>query len=684
MFGLPENSMNLCRLALIAAGLGLALGAAPARDGSARPSAWTEFPDVLELRQAPRRADEEAPGCLFDCGAWHGYAAPAGPTEPAGFAGPYLTEPGRWLSAGLARFNAVDAADGTPLVAAPGATAATTVYPGLLRHDVAAPRAAVRLELYFASASVALVRAVVTNRTAAPRAAAWRWEGGLLDETARLEAGVAGIRAVWGDGAGALHLVLPAATPWRVRTDGPAGYRADSTAPVVIPPGGTAATAIALVLVRRPSDGDSERRQAAAAVADPDAAFTRNRQRWQGYLDRALGGNAPLLRRADCRRLAVKAVMTLMGNWRAPAGALRHDGLIPSGAVGYFNGFWAWDSWKHAVALAEFAPELARSQVRAMLERQDDAGMVPDCVFADSAQDNWLNSKPPLAAWAVDAVYAATGDREFVRAAYPRLLRYHRWWHARRDRDGDGLCEYGATRDDLTAAKWESGMDNAARFDAARLRPNGPGAWTLDQASADLNAYLYAEKRCLARLARLAERPGDAVRLDREAGRLRDAIRRRMFQTKNGVFADIRLDDGAFVAAPGPEAWIPLWAGAAARGQAARVRDALMDPTRFRTRLPFPTLSAAHPAVTEDGYWRGPVWLDQAHFGLAGLRRYGFHREADALTEQLLASLEGALAAGPPLRENYDPHSGRGLRAPNFSWTAAHLLLILRDRPALP
>lgn len=644
---------------------------------------WNQFSDVLELSQTPCCADEPAPGCLFDCGAWHGYAIPADGTA-VGFAGPYLTEPGRWLSRSIARFAPVDAATGSPLLAPQPAVASRTVYPGLLRLSTETDRATVRLELFFVSAATALVRAEVTNRAASPLTVLWRWEGELLDATARLETDDAGIRAVWGAGAGALHVVPPDATAWRVTGRGSTGYRADSSAPTVIAPGGSAATALALVLVRSPSGGDPELAAADAALADTGAAFARNRERWQGYLDRALGGDAPLLRRDSGRRLAVKAVMTLVNNWRAPAGALRHDGVIPSGAVGYFNGFWAWDSWKHAAALAEFEPELARSQIRAMLERQNDAGMVADCVFADSSQDNWLNTKPPLAAWAVAAVYAATGDREFVREVYPRLWRYHRWWYAQRDRDRDGLCEFGATRDDLTAARWESGMDNAARFDAARLVAHGPGAWTLDQASADLNAYLYAEKRCLARLARLIGRRGDADRLEGEAGRLRRLIRSRMFDEAAGLFADIRLADGAFVRAPGPEAWIPLWAGVATRRQAERVRDALMDPTRFRTHLPFPTLSADHPAAALDGYWRGPVWLDQAFFGLAGLRRCGFRHEADALAEQLLANLRGAADSPAPLRENYDPVTGRGLRASHFSWTAAHLLLILKDRHLLP
>jgi putative isomerase len=101
----------------------------------------------------------------------------------------------------------------------------------------------------------------------------------------------------------------------------------------------------------------------------------------------------------------------------------------------------------------------------------------------------------------------------------------------------------------------------------------------------------------------------------------------------------------------------------------------MLDTTRFRTHVPFPTVSAAHPEFS-DGYWRGLVWLDQVYFAIEGLRRYGYHDDADALTDQVFANLEGATEPGVPLRENYHPRTGEGRHARHFSWTAAHLLLL--------
>lgn len=370
--------------------------------------------------------------------------------------------------------------------------------------------------------------------------------------------------------------------------------------------------------------------------------------------------------------------MTLVSNWRSPRGNLTHDGLFPSSAVSYFNGFWAWDSWKHAAALARFDTQLAKQQVRAMYAHQNEQGMIADVVYVDSTEDNWRDTKPPLSGWAIQTIFEIDRDFSFVKEMYPRLVNYHEWWYRERDHDGDGLAEYGSTDGTLIAAKWESGMDNAVRFDDTALLKNGDKAWSMNQESVDLNAYLYREKRALAELATALELPEDARRWEAERKALGDKIRSSMFDDERGWFSDVSIDGKRFLNAEGPEGWIPLWAGLATPEQAARVRERMLDPDRFRTFAPLPTVSRDN-AEFSDGYWRGLVWIDQAWFGIEGLRRYGFEDDAEALAAQLLQNLRGAVVPGVPLRENYHPLTGEGRNASHFSWTAAHLLMIAMD-----
>lgn len=69
-------------------------------------------------------------------------------------------------------------------------------------------------------------------------------------------------------------------------------------------------------------------------------------------------------------RIAVKAITTLVSNHRAARGGLLHSGIIPSHAVGYFVGLWAWDSWRFVAGAATFDPELAKNNIRAMFDYQ--------------------------------------------------------------------------------------------------------------------------------------------------------------------------------------------------------------------------------------------------------------------------------------------------------------------------
>jgi putative isomerase len=184
-----------------------------------------------------------------------------------------------------------------------------------------------------------------------------------------------------------------------------------------------------------------------------------SQQRWQNYLQQGLTNQTSRL----SQRLAVKTIETLNGNWRSPAGEIKHDMVSPSVTARWFNGAWAWDSWKHAYAMANFNPDVAKDNIRAMFDyqitaddalRPQDAGMVIDAIFynkdaqRNGSGGNWneRNTKPPLASWAVWQVYQHTDDLNFIKEMYPKLVAYHDWWYRNRDHNQNGLIEYGATK----------------------------------------------------------------------------------------------------------------------------------------------------------------------------------------------------------------------------------------------
>ncbi|MFD9793467.1 trehalase family glycosidase [Streptomyces sp. NPDC059070] len=685
------------------------------------------YDDVLDLRGAPVAAlpgdaqDDNPVNVFADQGAWHAYALPAtgAPSGYGGFTGPlYIAqEYPWWLSTAFSRIGLSER--GRTLDLAGGGEPRFTSRPGSLfqAYDLGGGLG-LTLELRYATHRTALVRAAVRNTGGVPRTLRADWTGTLLrpaEEPLRqalslmaaprgAAVGFAKVRAAddfLTDGTERFE--VRHADPVRTTVNGDS-YRTELVRPFTLVPGAQRSLDWTESYTFTTAERTAEATATERVLADSNRTVRAVDARWRGYVDGVTAG-VPVAE----RRLAVKALETLVTNWRSAAGALAHDGITPSVSYKWFaGGFWAWDTWKQAVGTARFDPALARTQIRSVLDHQvrpgsttrpQDAGMIPDVVFYNDPQrggTNWneRNSKPPLGAWSVWQVYRRGGDKDFLREVYPKLAAYEDWWYRNRDHDHNGLAEYGATVDPANgspaqqrlAAAWESGMDNAPRFDAAlgtSVVPNRDGSgrltgYSLTQESVDLNAYLAADQRYLAMIAAELGKRSAADAWHARAATTAKAVRERMYDPATGWFYDTALGTGTRLTdrGRGIEGAIPLWAGLASPAQATAVRQRLLDQDEFATAMPLPTVARSSPYFSARQYWRGPVWLDQAYFALAGLRGYGFGRDADTLAARLTAGAQGLLGEGP-IRENYDPLTGEGLNASNFSWSAALLLPLL-------
>lgn len=409
--------------------------------------------------------------------------------------------------------------------------------------------------------------------------------------------------------------------------------------------------------------------KAQLALSNPQEGLKANKERWEGYLTKILRKDM----KPEYGRIAVKAVVTLISNWRTHRGGLLHEGIVPSHAAYYFVGFWAWDTWRFSAALAKFDPELAKDNIRAMFDYQQPDGMIIDCIYTDPAENNARDSKPPLVSWAVDEIFTHTNDTAFISEMYPQLMAYYKWWYNKRDHNRNGMCEYGSTDGTLEAAAWESGMDNAIRFDDAKMLKNNGAedAWSMDQESVDLNAYLALECKLLKKFASILGVTFDGPDYSSQVADY-------FFDKEKGFFFDRRLKDGSFIQEPGCEAYTPLWTEVATADQVKAMLPLLTDTAKFSTYIPFPTVAADNPKYNPRGYWRGPIWLDQTYFAIRGLRNYGYNKMADEYTLQVFDRLQG-LKEGAPIHENYGTHTGELLKAPHFSWSSSHLLMLYDD-----
>ncbi len=638
--------------------------------------------NVLDYRCSPQSPKDRHALSFSDQGAWFAYGFPTDTAYYGGFSGPFLMtqENGVWCSKALSLLELTDLGTGHKYVWKKESVK-QTAYNSHLLQIFEDNRLRLEQVLFFVSGHSAFMVTRLTNLSSEPLELQPRWRGDIFLQGMRF--GHEGRRiSLFSDKSAAKGVIMTYEIPGRAIRVSDSTYTIEMN-DITLQPGERQQLIISHSFIFPRYGREAELQRLEIIAQNPLAALRRRveeKEQQLSILSARLGSSWS---DAIYKELISKTLLTLQNNWRIAAGELKHSGLFPSYHYKWFHGFWAWDSWKQAAALAQYDVALAKEQIKAMYDFQATDGFIPDCVFRDTTieKHNYRNTKPPLSAWAVWMIYRQSKDIGFLNELYPKVLKQHRWWYENRDYDSDGLCEYGCTDGTLIAAKWESGMDNAVRFDKSALLKNSDTAYSLNQESVDLNAYLFAEKNYLLEMAAVLGKKENSLRLAEEAGSLKLKIQNQFFDETDGWFYDTTIDGKSFIRIMGCEGWIPLWARAATAEQAEMIKHNMMNSGYFFTTVPFPTLNARHEKFDPDrGYWRGPVWLDQAYFAVVGLRKYEYQNEADTAMYALIHNAQGVLVKGKSIREHYNPITGQGLNAHNFSWSAAHYLLLLSQR----
>jgi len=273
--------------------------------------------------------------------------------------------------------------------------------------------------------------------------------------------------------------------------------------------------------------------------------------------------------------------------------------------------------------------------------------------------------------------FRAARDVEKTRELNPKLQSFREWLAANRDLDGSGLL--------WIVQPDESGLDASPKFDAVwGSQAHGlPGFPLLVRRNRQLG---FDARRVLARggpvvcevltnvlygLSQLA--------LGRPS--VTPTLIDRLYDEPRGLFRDLVLPP---IERPPPVTWTALAPLALpdlpeAIGRRL-IEEHLLDRGRFWSAFPPPSVSLAEAAFSVHDtflglrrYWRGPTWVNAAWLLWLGLLRLGYP-QADELGRRMAAAV---LDAG--LREYYDPHTGAGMGARDFAWSALVLELVEPD-----
>ncbi|QBG36045.1 alpha-glucosidase [Litorilituus sediminis] len=418
---------------------------------------------------------------FFDLGAWHGFLLPKEEQDYASFTGPMVIaqEYGLFIARKLEQLAITDVVS-KKVYRFADAKVNNYTRPGALIQHYEFSDIKVELSLHFVNQRSALVKTEIVNKTKQSKKLQLAWHGQLLENWSpdkKIKAQFDNWQVALTAQSNTVEFRFPQLrSTWHMMTSNSSAYQIQrsiksdtklnqelsqyqSETSVTLAPAAKLAIFTSHSYVHSENEMAQVTEQLAEIFTEPNQYILASQQRWQNYLHKGLKADNT----AKEQHIALKAIETLNGNWRSPAGAIQHNMVSPSVTARWFNGAWAWDTWKHAYAMASFNPEIAKDNIRAMFDyqiladdslRAQDAGMVIDAIFynKDSARGgdggNWneRNSKPPLASWAVWQVYQETGDLAFIEAMYPKLVAYHLWWYRNRDHNGNGLVEYGATK----------------------------------------------------------------------------------------------------------------------------------------------------------------------------------------------------------------------------------------------
>ncbi|MGC5816097.1 MGH1-like glycoside hydrolase domain-containing protein [Clostridium perfringens] len=723
--------------------------------GSVKNNSVNDFRNVLNVQGNPQvnlndSYSTNVSNPFSDMGAWHAYYLPEkGATNLyGGFAGPLIVgeEYPINLSDTISKITLTNSDTGEVYDLSKAQNIMFDFYPGKLIQTYELNDFNLKLELIFATNRSALIKTEIENKKNTDLNLNLEWSGNIFNKSPytisvndngeknydlgqTLEATKNGVQVNFSNIRSTWSFFSTDQTKFNVEYDGNTSTSINGNSYVTkldnivnIKPQNTFKTFSTQSYTFTTEEFNNEQVKINDLIENGDTYFNDNTNRWQNYLNKAFS-NTEKDSDPHYKDAAVKSIITLTTNWRSAAGAIKHDGIVPSLSYKWFVGMWAWDSWKQAVATANFDGELAKNNIRALFDyqikgddsvRPYDKGTIIDAIFYNKDEQrggeggNWneRNSKPPLAAWAVWNVYKETNDIEFLKEMYPKLVDYHNWWYTNRDHDKNGIAEYGGmvhpannSEDEIIlAAAWESGMDNATRFDKEGFGSDDAGVhvfenkdnngntvgYSINQESVDLNSYLYAEKGFLKSIADILGKTEDSQKYEVEAKNVGEYIRNNMFDKETGFFYDLQInEDGSekkllVNRGKGTEGWMPLWAKVATQDEAELVKENMMDPNKFNTYMPLPTASKDNPKFDPNKYWRGPVWMDQALYGIESLQNYGFKDEAETLTKKLFDNAEGLIGDGP-IRENYNPETGQGLHTKNFSWSASAYYLLYKN-----
>lgn len=322
----------------------------------------------------------------------------------------------------------------------------------------------------------------------------------------------------------------------------------------------------------------------------------------------------------------------------------------------FMSSVWSWDHCFNALAVAGLGKEKAMEQFEAAFVLQSPKGALPD-MWNPHTEIVWGVTKPPIHGWC----FSKLMDRyEFTRTelirVYGYLEKWTNWWFTENDPDSDGIPSYPQGCD--------SGWDNSTLFDIG-----------FHLESPDLPAFLILQMKVLKRISdALTGWNEKAVYWEKRAEELTEKFYEHSW---NGERFVAKLS-GSHEYEEHPTSLLslmPLVLGDTLEKEKFEKLVTILKRD-FLTENGLATEMPESKKYEPDGYWRGPIWAPTTYLLVDGLRRGGETKLAETIAERYCRMSERKAFGN---YENFDALTGKGLRAPGYTWSASVYMLLKEE-----
>ncbi|WP_299700585.1 trehalase family glycosidase [uncultured Pontibacter sp.] len=308
--------------------------------------------------------------------------------------------------------------------------------------------------------------------------------------------------------------------------------------------------------------------------------------------------------------------------------------------------------------------------------------------------------QPPLAAQAVLRIYKHDHELSFVREMLPKLKKFYLWLAENRDFEGEGLLSI--------ISPFESGMDWKPSYDPVLGYDKGKAGPLLFLKVLQVDAHnflkgydlpriyrsnrfivkdaafntIYAQNlEALAYLCQLVQ-DDDWQQFRKLGKKTEESIVRYMYDEKDAAFYDLEGHHFSKLRICTATIFFPLVLQSVSKEICKQVLERhLLQKDGFHVPYPVPSLSVNEPAFNPDEslyIWRGPTWVVFNWFLHEYLLEKGHEQEA----RELLLSVK-RLISKSGFREYYDPFTGEGHGAEEFTWSGLVVDMINRQQDEL-